>query len=80
MLLERREKGSEQWHLITGTGLTSFDENSGYPNMGMPPGKVSELEQRVIGGVVYLAALNNAGAAGIGEPALSSTQIITCKY
>jgi hypothetical protein len=40
--LERREKGLEEWQLITGTRLTSFDENEGYPNMGMPPGKIFE--------------------------------------
>jgi len=40
--LERREKGIEEWQLITGTGLTSFDENAGYPNMRMPPGKIFE--------------------------------------
>jgi len=42
VILERREKGSENWQVITGTGLTSFDENHGYPNTGMPPGKVFE--------------------------------------
>ena len=42
VILERREKGSEEWQVITSTSLTSFDENSGYPNTGMPPGKVFE--------------------------------------
>jgi hypothetical protein len=42
VFLERREKGTEQWQMITSTQLTSFDENSGYPNTGMPPGKVFE--------------------------------------
>jgi hypothetical protein len=42
VILERREKGSEEWQIITGTGLTSFEDNSGYPNTGMPPGKVFE--------------------------------------
>ena len=40
--LERREKGLEEWQLITGTGLTSFDESSGYPQGGFPPGKIFE--------------------------------------
>lgn len=42
VILERREKGTDQWQMITGTGLTSFDDNAGYPNTGMPPGKVFE--------------------------------------
>ena len=42
VLLERREKGDENWQQLFGTGLTSFDENSGYFNTGLPPGKVFE--------------------------------------
>lgn len=42
VILERREKGTTDWQVITGTSLTSFDENQGYPNTGMPPGKVFE--------------------------------------
>jgi hypothetical protein len=43
VFLERREKGAENWEMITSTGLTSFDEIHGYPNTGgMPPGKVFE--------------------------------------
>ena len=42
VILERREKGVGDWQLITGTGLTSFDENEGYPQIGMPPGKIFE--------------------------------------
>ena len=43
VILERREKGLEQWQLITGTGLTSFEDNEGYGNIGgMPPGKSFE--------------------------------------
>jgi hypothetical protein len=36
--------------MITSTQLTSFDENSGYPNTGMPPGKV--FEYRIKNGMV----------------------------
>jgi hypothetical protein len=42
VIVERREKGTDQWQVITGTGLTSFEDNHGYPNTGMPPGKVFE--------------------------------------
>ena len=42
IILERREKDGGDWQVITSTSLTSFDENSGYPNTGMPPGKVFE--------------------------------------
>lgn len=42
VILERREKGSGSWQVITGTGFTSFDDNQGYFNTGMPPGKVFE--------------------------------------
>lgn len=42
VLLERREKGTEAWQMITSTSLSSFDDNSGYPNTGIPPGKVFE--------------------------------------
>jgi hypothetical protein len=42
VIVERREKGSGDWQVLTGTGLTSFDDNHGYPNTGMPPGKVFE--------------------------------------
>lgn len=42
IILERREKDGGDWQMITGTGLTSFDDNHGYPNTGMPPGKVFE--------------------------------------
>ncbi len=42
VILERREKEGGEWQVITGTELTSFDDNYGYPNTGMPPGKVFE--------------------------------------
>ncbi|MEA3479267.1 MAG: hypothetical protein U9R60_13855, partial [Bacteroidota bacterium] len=42
VILERRGKGVEEWQLITGTELTSFDENAGYNNTGLPPGKIFE--------------------------------------
>ncbi|MGC9341823.1 MAG: hypothetical protein ACP5E3_03910 [Bacteroidales bacterium] len=42
VILERREKGSENWQVITATGLSSFEDNHGYPNTGMPPGKIFE--------------------------------------
>ena len=42
VIVERKEKDGGNWQVITGTGLTSFDDNEGYPNTGMPPGKVFE--------------------------------------
>ncbi len=42
IILERREKDGGDWQMITGTELTSFDDNHRYPNIGMPPGKVFE--------------------------------------
>ncbi|MDF1576503.1 MAG: hypothetical protein P1P86_15050 [Bacteroidales bacterium] len=41
VLVERREKGSEEWIPITGTGQPFFDDHS-YGTTGMPPGKIFE--------------------------------------
>lgn len=40
VIVERREKDGGEWQIIVGTELTSFDDNHGYPQIGMPPGKV----------------------------------------
>jgi hypothetical protein len=42
IILERREKDGGDWQVLTSTSSTSFDENQGYSNTGMPPGKVFE--------------------------------------
>jgi len=41
VLVERREKGTEQWITITGAGQPFFDTHQ-YGDTGMPPGKVFE--------------------------------------
>ncbi len=45
VLVERREKGTQNWQQITGTGEPFFDRH-GYGNEGMPPGKVFEYRIR----------------------------------
>lgn len=45
VLVERREKGTQNWQIITGTGESFFDRH-GYGNEGMPPGKVFEYRIR----------------------------------
>ena len=45
VLVERREKGTQNWQQITGTGEPFFDRH-GYGNEGMPPGKIFEYRIR----------------------------------
>ncbi len=45
--MERREKGTNDWITISGgIGSNSFDDNEGYFEEGMPPGKVFEYRLR----------------------------------
>lgn len=45
VLVERREKGRQDWQVITGTGEPFFDRH-GYGNEGMPPGLIFEYRIR----------------------------------
>jgi len=45
VLVERREKGTQNWQVITGTGEPFFDRH-GYGNEGMPPGLIFEYRIR----------------------------------
>lgn len=47
VMIERREKGTENWIILSGgVGSTSFDDNEKYTEGGMPPGKVFEYRVR----------------------------------
>lgn len=47
VMIERREKGTENWTILSGgIASTSFEDNEGYTDTGMPPGVVFEYRMR----------------------------------